>query len=111
MGYQGVHKILHDMKCEDTLLLVDRTGGKESHCANGVDDDRRHCYNHHAITSPHRGPGGEDTPGHNQSFGSVEAHLTDDLDESFVRERLIPRMMEISTCSTLCTFNFSFKCR
>ena len=42
----------------------------------------------------------------NPSFGSVEAHHTNDLDKLFVCERLIPRMMDITTHSTSCMYIF-----
>ena len=98
--HKAVDKILHDTDGDGKLLLVERTGGGKSLTMQMVltmiGGIALIIVPLLALTADQV----EKIRRANRSFGSVEAHHTDDLDESFIRERLIPRMMEISNSTT-----------
>ena len=104
--HKGVNKILHDMDGDGKLLLVERTGGGKSLTMQMVltmtGGIALIIVPLLALTADQV----EKIRRANSSFGSVEAHHIDDLTESFIRESLIPRMMEISPRSSSCMYLF-----
>ena len=104
--HKAVDKILHDTDGDGKLLLVERTGGGKSLTMQMVltmiGGIALIIVPLLALTADQV----EKIRRANRSFGSVEAHHTDDLDESFIRERLIPRMMEISDSTTSSMYIF-----
>ena len=83
--HKAVDKILHDTDGDGKLLLVERTGGGKSLTMQMVltmiGGIALIIVPLLALTADQV----EKIRRANRSFGSVEAHHTDDLDESFIR--------------------------